>query len=69
MRLWIAGQCDPYKDPIPEIPENTILEFSKKYIALYEQVTGLEFEHPENDKPVAERVRENLAVALPDYFA
>ena len=45
------------------------LEFSKKYIALYEQVTGLEFEHPENDKPVAERVRENLAVALPDYFA
>ena len=69
LRLRIAGQCDPYKDPIPEIPEKTILEFSDKYIALYEQVTGLKFEHPKDDKPVAERVRANLAAALPEYFS
>ncbi len=69
LRLWIAGECDPYKDPIPEIPEDTIIEFSGKYIALYEQVTGLKFVYPDNSQPVGERVRANLAAALPEFFS
>ncbi|MBK17931.1 MAG: phosphoribosylaminoimidazolesuccinocarboxamide synthase [Rhodospirillaceae bacterium] len=69
LRLWIAGKCDPYKDPIPEIPNETIVEFSGKYIALYEQVTGLKFEHPAGDQPVGDRVRANLKSALPEYFS
>jgi len=68
LRLWIAGKCDPYKDPIPEIPDETILEFSGKYIALYEKVTGLKFEHPDSEQSVGERVRANVAAALPEYF-
>lgn len=69
LRLWIAGKCDPYKDPIPDIPEDTIVEFSGKYIALYEQVTGLKFVYPDNSQPVGERVRANLAAALPEFFS
>ena len=69
LRLWITGECDPYKDPIPEIPEDTIIEFSGKYIALYEQVTGLKFVYPDNSQPVGERVRANLAAALPEFFS
>ena len=69
LRLWISEKCDPYTDPIPDIPEDTIIEFSGKYIALYEQVTGLKFVYPDNSQPVGERVRANLAAALPEFFS
>ena len=44
------------------------VEFSKKYISLFEQVTGEPFEKPENTNPIRERIRKNLADALPDFF-
>jgi len=69
LRLWIRGQCDPYNDPIPEIPAETLIEFSNKYVTLYEQVTGLTFEKPAMDTPVFERIRACLAKIFPDYFA
>ncbi len=68
LRLWIAERCDPYKDPIPEIPADTLRDFSGKYMRLYEQVTGQPFEKPPLDQPVSDRVRANLAAAFPDYF-
>tara|TARA_Y100001934_G_scaffold39540_1_gene46925 strand:+ start:645 stop:1616 length:972 start_codon:yes stop_codon:yes gene_type:complete len=68
LRLWIAERCDPYKDPIPEIPADTLRDFSGKYMRLYEQVTGQPFEKPPLDQPVRDRVRANLAAAFPDYF-
>ena len=68
LRLWIAERCDPYKDPIPEVPPETLIEFSEKYIALYELVTGQPFERPSLDQPVRDRVRANLAKAFPEYF-
>ena len=68
LRLWIAERCDPYKDPIPEIPADTLRDFSGKYMRLYEQVTGQLFEKPPLDQPVRDRVRANLAAAFPDYF-
>ncbi|MBT5047669.1 MAG: phosphoribosylaminoimidazolesuccinocarboxamide synthase, partial [Rhodospirillaceae bacterium] len=68
LRLWIAGQCDPYKDPIPDIPAETLATFSDKYIALYETVTGHPFERVPLDQPVRERVRRNLAASFPEYF-
>jgi len=69
LRLWIAARCDPYKDPIPEIPPETVIEFSGKYMALFEQVTGLAFERPTLDEPVRDRVARNLKKAFPEYFA
>lgn len=68
LRLWVAARCDPYKDPIPEIPGETIVEFSGKYIQLYETVTGERFQRPPLDWPIRERVAANLRKAFPEYF-
>lgn len=68
LRLWIAGRCDPYTEPIPEIPPETLIQFSGKYVALYEQVTGLAFEKPDMARPIRDRIRASLARALPEYF-
>jgi phosphoribosylaminoimidazole-succinocarboxamide synthase len=61
LRLWIAARCDPYKDVLPVIPDDTLVEFSRKYISLYETVTGTVFEAPDAGEPVKERIRRNLA--------
>ncbi len=61
LRLWIASRCDPYHQPIPPIPEDTLVEFSLKYIALFEAVTGQVFSAPSVDEPVKDRIRRNLA--------
>jgi phosphoribosylaminoimidazole-succinocarboxamide synthase len=68
LRLWINARCDPYKDPIPEIPAETLIEFSEKYIRLYEQVTGKTFERASLDTPLRERIRNALKKELPEYF-
>lgn len=68
LRLWVRGVCDPYNDPIPEIPADTLMEFAGKYVKLYEQVTGLTFQKPDMDTPVADRIRESLEKSLPEFF-
>lgn len=68
LRLWIAARCDPYKDSIPEIPAETLVEFSGKYIRLYEQVTGKSFVPAEPGVAPRQRIERNLAKALPEYF-
>ena len=68
LRLWISERCDPYKDDIPEIPAETLEMFSEKYINLYERVTGQPFERASYDRPLKDRIRDNLAKVLPDYF-
>ncbi|MBM3732345.1 MAG: phosphoribosylaminoimidazolesuccinocarboxamide synthase [Acidimicrobiia bacterium] len=67
LRLWIAARCDPYKEPIPEIPPATLAEFSAKYVRLYEQVTGQEFAPVEPELPVRERIERNLKRAFPEF--
>lgn len=57
LRLWIADRCDPYRDPIPEIPRDTLIEFSRRYISLYETVTGRPFQPADAGVPVRERIR------------
>lgn len=69
LRLWITARCDPYNEPIPDIPDDTLMEFAGKYVQLYEQVTGKSFEHAPMDRPVRERIRDNLAKILPEYFS
>ena len=61
LRLWVNERCDPYKDPIPDIPSDTLVEFSERYIRLFETVTGLEFTAEAGGEPVLERIRRNLA--------
>lgn len=68
LRLWIAARCDPYRDPIPEIPAETLQDFSERYIRLYEQVTGQAFQRPPPGESVRDRIENNLRRALPEYF-
>lgn len=68
LRLWVAARCDPYKDPIPTIPEETLTQFSEKYIHLYEQVTGNTFVKPDNAVSVRDRIRQALSQEFPEFF-
>ncbi len=68
LRLWIGAKCDPYKDPIPEIPATTLIEFSEKYIKLFERVTGQAFEKPDFSISVRDRIRNAISEELPEFF-
>jgi len=59
LRLWFKENCDPYKDEVlPEAPEELVVELSKRYIQLYEMITGCEFKaEPGN---VKDRIVRNL---------
>jgi len=61
VRSWVAARCDPYKDPIPEIPEEIILATSDIYIEAFETITGLPFVKPDAGEPAPTRIRRNLA--------
>lgn len=64
LRRWIGARCDPYRDPIPPIPEETLVEFALRYITLFETVTGLAFVPPEAAPPIRERVLANIRRCL-----
>ncbi|MDA0654230.1 MAG: phosphoribosylaminoimidazolesuccinocarboxamide synthase [Proteobacteria bacterium] len=68
LRLWVTARCDPYNEPIPEIPADTLLEFGEKYIRLYERVTGQRFARAAAGTPVRDRIEANLRRAFPEYF-
>jgi len=68
LRLWIVDKCDPYKDPIPKIPAATLIEFSEKYIKLFEQVTGQTFEKPDLSLSVRNRIRNALQQEFSEFF-
>jgi phosphoribosylaminoimidazole-succinocarboxamide synthase len=60
VRNWVAARCDPYREPVPEIPREIILEAARVYASVYEQITGTDFPLPERSQPVLERIRANL---------
>ncbi|MBU6323548.1 MAG: phosphoribosylaminoimidazolesuccinocarboxamide synthase [Patescibacteria group bacterium] len=60
IRLWFKEHSDPYKDEVlPEAPTDLIEELSRRYIAIYEQLSGKAFPKP-SDEPIEERIRKNL---------
>jgi phosphoribosylaminoimidazole-succinocarboxamide synthase len=60
IRTWVVARCDPYKDEIPEIPQDVVLETARVYIDAFERITGQTFALPSKDMPVLERVRNSL---------
>lgn len=60
VRSWVGERCDPYRDPIPEIPEEIIQAASDVYIEAFETITGLPFVKPDASEPVLARIRRNL---------
>jgi phosphoribosylaminoimidazole-succinocarboxamide synthase len=61
IRRWVTARCDPYKDDLPEIPAEIVLEAARIYVEVFEAITGQDFPLPSADEPVLERVRRNLA--------
>ncbi len=59
LRLWFKENCDPYKDAtIPDAPTELVDELSRRYIQMYEQITGEKFVPGET--PVIPRMERNL---------
>jgi len=59
LRLWFKEHCDPYKDEVlPEAPPDMIEEMSRRYIQMYEQITGEKF--VSGELPVIPRMERNL---------
>ncbi len=61
VRSWVAARCDPYRDPIPEIPRDLILATAAVYIEAFETITGQGFVLPGRGGDVLGRIRGNLA--------
>jgi len=60
LRLWFKDNCDPYKDAsLPDAPTELVAELSRRYIEIYETITGKSFEHDFNT-PILERITNNL---------
>ena len=60
VRSWVAARCDPYKDPIPPIPDELVLQTAEVYVRAFETITGQAFSPPSPDEPVLQRIRRNL---------
>lgn len=59
LRLWFRDHCDPYNDPVlPEAPAELVEEMSRRYIQMYEQITGEKF--APGATPVIPRIEKNL---------
>ncbi|MDF2687933.1 MAG: phosphoribosylaminoimidazolesuccinocarboxamide synthase [Microvirga sp.] len=67
VRNWVVARCDPYKDEVPEIPQDVVLETSRVYIDAFERITGQVFALPDPNVPVLERVRRNLSSTLANF--
>lgn len=61
VRSWVVARCDPYKDPLPTIPPEIVLQAAAIYVDACETITGQDFALPDPSLPVLDRVRANLA--------
>lgn len=60
LRLWFKDNCDPYNDAVlPEAPADLVAELSRRYIEIYETITGKPFVH-DFSTPLLERIQKNL---------
>ena len=59
LRLWFKEHSDPYKDAtLPEAPAELVAELSRRYIQMYEQITGKKF--MPGEEPILPRMEKNL---------
>jgi phosphoribosylaminoimidazole-succinocarboxamide synthase len=56
LRLWFADNCDPYDltKTLPEAPKDLVVELSRRYIGLYEMITGKDFDFDDRGEEVIE---------------
>jgi phosphoribosylaminoimidazole-succinocarboxamide synthase len=61
IRSWVVARCDPYIDPIPEIPAQMISTTSQVYIDAYEAITNEVFLPDLTGSTPLDRLRTNLS--------
>ncbi|MEF3046818.1 phosphoribosylaminoimidazolesuccinocarboxamide synthase [Pseudotabrizicola sp. L79] len=61
IRSWVVARCDPYHDPIPEIPAEMIAQTANVYIDAYEAITGQTFRPDLSGPTPLDRIRANLS--------
>ncbi len=60
LRLWFKDHSDPYADEkLPDAPPDLVDELSRRYIRMYEQITGRGFEP--GATPILPRIERNLS--------
>ena len=60
LRLWFKDHSDPYKDEVlPEAPPELVAELSRRYIEIYETITGRPFNH-DFSQSTTERITNNV---------
>jgi phosphoribosylaminoimidazole-succinocarboxamide synthase len=65
LRLWFRDNCDPYNDAVlPAAPAELVEELSRRYVLLYETITGEAFVPAPPAPPPARRIAANVAAAL-----
>jgi phosphoribosylaminoimidazole-succinocarboxamide synthase len=64
VRNWVTARCDPYKDPIPEIPREMRLKTAAIYIDAFERITGQRFAWPDPKVAPMERIRKAIRAYL-----
>ncbi len=62
IRAWVVARCDPYKDPIPEIPPEMIARTAQVYIDACQAITGQPFVPDLSGITPLERIRSNLSL-------
>lgn len=61
LRIWFKNNCDPYKDEVlPPAPVELVAELSRRYVEIYEMITGKDFNH-DFSMTTLERVIKNLS--------
>lgn len=60
IRSWVSARCDPYSEPIPEIPSEIVEQASQVYAQAYEAITGKKFFPDVSGNTVLDRIRSNL---------
>mmetsp|Transcript_23865 Transcript_23865/g.28847 ORF Transcript_23865/g.28847 Transcript_23865/m.28847 type:complete len:401 (-) Transcript_23865:612-1814(-) len=65
LRLWFRDNCDPYNDKtLPEAPKDLVMELSRRYIRLYETITGEDFVPAPTTVSPTERIQANVEAAI-----
>jgi len=64
VRSWVTARCDPYKDQIPEIPADIVMQTAAVYIQAFEAITGQIFQFP----PIGEIPLDRIRLNLMQYF-
>ncbi|MDO1584833.1 phosphoribosylaminoimidazolesuccinocarboxamide synthase [Rhizobium oryzicola] len=60
VRAWVAERCDPYKDEIPAIPDELIMQTAEVYRQAYQSITGEMLEPIHTGENILQRIRSNL---------